>query len=171
MKIVQKQYYYLILLLACLTVLNTAGCESNSRVFFTGAQSKKTVSAAALTTESAQDLINAGYVKIGMIQSESTMCGESVSKQEFNKNPQAVIDSIAPENKKTLANYYSSLDKEACCEAAKAGGEKIRLEEIKHSYPYSDSNTVSQMNKAMADGLTIKFVSSIKYWSVWKKGN
>ena len=173
MSILKRHYYYLILLPLCLLIISVSGCgPSNARVFYDGTKSLKKVSVATLTIETSQELIDGGYEQIGIIQSEPTTRGLSVSKQAFEQNPQAVMDSIAPENTYSLSGYYLSLDKEVCREAARVGGEKVRLEEIKHNYTFPfPEDVASKMKEAMADDLTVRFVTSIKYWSIWKRSN
>jgi len=170
-ELIRKYFNYLMPTLIWLPLVFLNGCAPNARVFYEGTRLQKKISAAVLTTQTAQELRNAGYVQIGIIQSEPTTHGLSVSKKEFEQNPQAVLDSIAPENNEDLAAYYRSLDKEMCLEAAKVGGEKVSLEEIKHTYPSLADDIARKMHEAMADDLTVKFVTSTKYWSVWRKSD
>lgn len=155
-------------IVSCLLAFGMIGCASNARVFYEGTRYSKTNSAAVMTTETIEQLADAGYVKIGMFRSEPTTRGLSVPKKAFQENPQAVLDSIAPENSKELASYYRSLDVEVCRAAANAGGQKIRSEEIKHDYPMFRSDIATKMEQVMAEGLTVQLVTSTKYWSVWK---
>lgn len=155
----------------CFLIVSIAGCASNTRVFYAGTRNTKTVAKAVLTAETVEELKNAGYMQIGTFESETTTHGLTVSKKEFEQNPQAVLDSIAPENCDMFADYYSSLDKEVCRKAAKVGGEKIRLEEIKHDYSFLSEDQKKLMESAMVEDMTIKFVTSTKVWSVWKKAN
>lgn len=146
----------------------TGGCQSESRVFYKGESYKKITSKAEFTTLKPTELIKAGYCMIGTFKSESTTHGQTVSKQEFEKNPQKVSDSIAPENVKALKSYYKSLDEELCHKAAEIGGEKVRLEKFERTYPEFRADITKLMEKALASDLIVKNVTSIKHWSVWR---
>ena len=161
--------YHCKLLVVLIFLVSLSSCSSQSRVFYNGISQYEKSSGAVFTTETEQELIDTGYEKIGTITSEPTTHGLSVSKQEYKQNPQVVLDSISPENTESLAAYYSSLDKEVLREAQKTGGEKVRLEKIKHEYPSYPEHIQKLMYQAMANGLTVKNVTSIKIWSVWKK--
>ena len=171
MKTKSTKIHHFTKIFICLLIVSVAGCASNARIFYEGTRTKKTIAKAVLTTETAEELKNAGYMQIGTFESETTTHGLSVSKKEFEQNPQAVLDSIAPENCDMFADYYSSLDKEVCREAAKVGGEKVRLEEIKHDYSFLSEDEKKLMESAMAEDITVKFVTSTKVWSAWKKAN
>ena len=168
-RLMTKHRNYLMPTLIWLPLVFLNGCAPNATVFYEGTRLQKKTNAAVLTTQTDEDLRNGGYVQIGIIRSVPTTHGLSVSKKEFEQNPQMILDSIAPENDKGLAAYYRSLDKEMCLEAAKVGGEKVRLEEIEHTYPSFADDIACKMHEAMADDLMVKFVTSTKHWSVWRK--
>jgi hypothetical protein len=171
MRISSIKSHHFLLTSICLLTAIFSGCASNPRVFYKGTRTAKTEAKATLTTQMATELRDAGYIQIGTFESETTTHGLTVSKKDFEQNPQAVLDSISPENCDTFADYYSSLDKEVCREAAKVGGEKVRLEEIKHDYSFLSEEQKKMMESAMANDITVKFVTSVKVWSVWKKAN
>ncbi len=171
MRISSIKSHHFLLTSICLLTAIFSGCASNARVFYEGTRTTKTVAKATLTAQTPTELQNAGYIQIGTFESETTTHGLSVSKKDFEKNPKAILDSIAPENCDTFADYYSSLDKEVCREAAKVGGEKVLLEEIKHDYSFLSEDQTKVMESAMTEDITVKFVTSIKVWSVWKKAN
>lgn len=159
------------LLIVSILIISFSGCASQSRVFYEAISKHDKSSKAVFTTETEQQLIDTGYKKIGTITSEPTTYGLSVSKEEYEQNPQAILDSISPENVEELSGYYSSLDKEVLREAKISGGEKVRLDKIKHEYPSYSEHIQQLMDQAMAVGLTVKNVTSIKIWSVWKRIN
>lgn len=146
----------------------TGGCHPESRIFYEGRSYTKVTSKAELTELKATELAKAGYYIIGTFKSEPTTHGQTVSKKAFEKNPQQVLDSIAPENVESLRSYYKSLDKEVCRKAAKIGGEKVRLEKVERTYPEFDADIAKLMENALASDLIVKNVTSIKYWSVWR---
>ncbi|MBN2019257.1 MAG: hypothetical protein JW749_03430 [Sedimentisphaerales bacterium] len=156
-------------ILLALTISAISGCQSQSRVFYEGQTHKKIVSKAELTSLSPDELAEAGYHIIGTFKSEPTTYGHSVSKKEFQSNPDQVLDSIAPENVESLKPYYESLDKEVCRKAADIGGQLIRLEKIERIYPTFSSDIEALMEKAMAADLTVKNVTTVKHWSVWRR--
>jgi hypothetical protein len=160
------------LFVVCLSVLLmltiAGGCQSESRVFYKGETYKKITSRAEFTTLKPTELIKTGYFMIGQLKSEPTTHGQTVSKQEFDKNPQKILDSIAPENVKALESYYKSLDKEVCHKAAGIGGEKVRLDKIVRTYPEFNEDITKLMEKTLASDLIVKNVTSIKHWSVWR---
>lgn len=160
------------ILLGCLglIVICFSGCASQVRVSYEGNHFAK-VKSAVLVTETAEMLRDEGFEQIGIITSESTTHGLSVSKEAFAKDSQAVYDSIAPENCEQFKGYYTSLDKEACREAAKVGGQKVRFEKVIRSYPEFRDDIAALQEQVMAEGITTKMVVSIKVWSVWKKAN
>lgn len=145
-----------------------SGCASKSRVSYQGSHLAK-VKSAVLVTDTPIMLRDAGFKQIGTITSEPTTHGITVSKEAFEKDPHAVYDSIAPENCEQFRDYYASLDKEVCRQAANAGGQKVRLEEIVREYPEFRDDIAALMEKTMAEGITMKTVVSTKVWSVWKK--
>jgi hypothetical protein len=154
--------------LSLLTITTTSGCQSESRVFYEGKKYKKITSKAELTALTPAELAKAGYCMIGTFVSEPTTHGQSVSKQELEKNPKKVLDSIAPENVENLKSYYKSLDEEVCRIASEIGGEKVRLEKIERTYPEIRTDIAELMDKALASDLTVKNVTSVKHWSVWR---
>jgi hypothetical protein len=154
-------------ILLVLTIIG--GCQSESRVFYEGKRYKQITSKAEFTTLTHTELTRTGYYMIGTFKSEPTTHGQTVSKQEFDDNPQKVLDSIAPENVETLKSYYESLDEEVCRKATEIGGEKVLLERIERTYPEFREDIAKLMEKALASDLTMKNVISIKYWSVWRR--
>ncbi len=158
--------------ITCLSILFmltiTSGCRSESGIFYEGQSYKKITSKAELTALKTTELAKTGYYMIGTFKSEPTTHGQTVSKQEFEKNPQKVLDSIAPENVESLKPYYKSLDKEVCRKATEIGGEKVRLEKIERKYPEFQADIATLMENALASDLIVKNVTSIKYWSVWR---
>lgn len=156
-------------LLLALSISAFEGCQSQSRVFYEGQTCKKIVSKAELTALTPDQLIESGYHKIGIFKSEPTTYGQSISKNEFQNNPEKVLDSIAPENAESLRPYYESLDKEICQKAADMGGQLVHLEKIDRTYPAFKPEIEALMEKTMASDLTAKNVTSIKSWSVWRK--
>ena len=158
------------IMLCCLSfsLICFTGCTSHSRVSYEGGIFPET-DTAILVRETQEVLLDQGYEQIGTFISEPTTHGLSVSKEEYSKDPQAVLDSIAAENCEQFNDYYASLDKEVCFEAAKVGGQKVRLEKVLHSYPEFREDIAALMEEAMAEGLTMKAVVSTKEWSGWKK--
>jgi hypothetical protein len=156
-------------LLLALSISASGGCQSQSRVFYEGRTCKKVISKAELSTLTSDQLIESGYQKIGIFKSEPTTHGQSISKNEFQKNPEKMLDSIAPENAESLRPYYESLDKEICQKAADMGGQLVRLEKIDRTYPAFKPEIEALMEKTMASDLVVKNVTSIKSWSVWRK--
>lgn len=158
-------------ILLTLTMFVIGGCQSESRVFYEGERCGKIISNAEFTLSTPAELIKAGYRMIGTFKSEPTIHGQTVSKQEFEKNPQKVLDSIAPENAETLKSYYESLDKEVRRKAAEIGGQVVRLEKVERTYPTFRPDIAELVEKAIASDLVVKNVTSIKYWSVWRHEN
>jgi hypothetical protein len=159
----------LFILLLSLSISTFCGCQTQSRVFYDGQTCKKNVSKAELTTLTPDQLIESGYQKIGILKSEPTTHGQSVSKKEFQSNPEKTLDSIAPENVESLKPYYESLEKEMCQKAADIGGQLVRLEKIDRTYPSFEPEIEALMEKAMEADLTVKNVTSVKSWSVWRR--
>ena len=145
------------------------GCQSQSRVLYEGQINRKIVSIGEFTSLTPDELTKSGYHKIGTIKSEPTTYGRSVSKKEFQSNPEKVLDSIAPENEESLKSYYESLDKEVCRKAADIGGQLIRLEKVERTYPAFSPEIQTLMDTAMSEDLTVKNVTTVKTWSVWRK--
>jgi hypothetical protein len=139
------------------------GCSSPDRVYYSGPDLGNSREAVIVKT-TAEALRSAGYEKIGTIVSEpQTQSGRFAA----DTDNQTVLEAIAPENSKELMYYYGTVHEEACKKAAKAGGDVLLLEEIRHTFPPFRPETAVLLGKGV--GQDIKSVTSVKVWSVWRK--
>jgi hypothetical protein len=145
-------------------VVSLGGCaEPPGRVFFSGLN-RQAVREARIVTATLEELQAAGYERIGIIRSEPTT--QSAKIDTLNQDPEAMIEELAPENSPRLTQYYAMIDEQARRKAARAGGHVIRLEEIRRTFPQFTPETAVLMGTDV--GKDIKYVTSVKIWSVWR---
>lgn len=155
----------LILVCFAAAVLGLSGCaEPVNRVFFSGLN-RQAVREAAIVTAAPEELQAAGYERIGVIRSEPMT--QSARASELPRDPNALIEALAPENSPQLTRYYAMIDEQARRKAARAGGQVIRLEEIKHTFPRFTPETAVLLGTDV--GKDIRYVTSVKIWSVWRR--
>jgi hypothetical protein len=145
-------------------VLSLGGCaEPPDRVFFSGLH-RRPVSEARIVTATPEQLRAAGYDRIGYIKSQPMT--QSARIGELPQDPEAMIETLAPENSPHLRQYYAMIDEQACRQAALKGGHVLRLEEIKRTFPTFTPETAVLLGTDV--GKDIKYVTSVKIWSVWR---